>query len=412
MPKNGLQRALARQLLRRFEPLTSRKGVTMVKKNQPRGSSAMYHLAVVAAGVAATVSWAAPSAACGLPPDDAWFVYPTLGEDDVATNAKLMIVKSPRELEVWLHKVVTTDGGAEPADAAAGNSAASNSAAVDGAAIDAIVPANDSDAGGVAVPFEIECLPRAYQELCLITAALEPNTEYRWGNVDPTFDAVEFRFHTGAGERTPQALPTLHVESPSARRSSGGGDCASTRAAQIEASFGAGAEPWVLLSTNPNDFPILIGPGETTASWESIDPEDCLQFQQVNWAGEVSDPNVEVCIPAPSDAGPIDGSVGMPDEAGTSTHSDEDSSHDGDTAIVTSAANGSSTRDSDSEPSATSDGVNPADAGATDAGSPGNASSDGSSGCSCRTAPSAPTASVLWGGLLLGALLTRRRRLG
>lgn len=167
-------------------------------------------------------------------------------------------------------------------------------------------------------------------------------------------------FTTGDSVREPQPLPDVTVEYGGLEDSGGVGSCASLFYAGLTAKFAASQEPWLLWPTNPFDMPLFVGAGRTELTWDSIDPTECFILRQVNWAGQVSTTDVEVCVPPPSGPGFEDA--------------------------------GSGPRAVDAGPLAMK--TSPAD----------------ESGCSCRAPSSEPNGALAWVASLVLALGYRRRR--
>ncbi len=164
---------------------------------------------------------------------------------------------------------------------------------------------------------------RGYNQVCMISANLEPNTRYAWGDAEGSTGDYPQTFVTGNGPKTPSPLPSMTIEVGAPRRAFGGGDCATYQAARLTVEFEASTDAWLLVSGNPLDDPHFVLPGETQASWETLDYEGCFALEQMNFLGEVVTDAHELCIEEP---GP---DSGLSHDAATDT-GDED----GDDAIT------------------------------------------------------------------------------
>jgi MYXO-CTERM domain-containing protein len=325
--------------------------------------------------------------ACGLPVPEP--LYPTATTADIPTNAKL-IFRGGVGVEPWLRKV--------------------NSSALDAGADAGIGPTGTgaepgSDGGRVgAIPLEVACLEEVIGSLCFASAPLEANTSYVWG-VDSEDVEYSESFTTGGSERAPQPLPDVEVEFEGFADGGGGGSCATQFYANLTAKFAPSPEPWVLWPTNPFDTPMFVSAGSAELAWASIDPTECFVIRQVNWEGQVSTTDVEVCVPAPPTSAIQD--------AGETSHDDTDVS------ASTSDAQAPSSRDASDAPSdagsPTAGNFSSRDAATAPLVDAGNGGAEGLSneddGCSCRAPANKPSGALGWLTSLALALAYRRRHL-
>lgn len=326
-------------------------------------------------------TWSAEAYACSPPSSTP--VYPVADATDVPTNAKLMFV-SGFGASPWIREVRPALPDAAPETGSL------------------LIPDSGVADGGEpgAVHLEVACLEERIGSLCFATATLEPNTSYVWGATDEEGYAEVFT--TGDSPRTPQPLPDVTVDFGGFEDGGGGGSCATRFFANLTAKFAASPEPWVLWPTNPSDSPMFVSSGSTELAWASIDPTDCFVMRQVNWLGQVSTTDVEVCVPDPNsdrDAGEtpeLDSAVAKADaQAPVSTATPNTSNVDGLDA-------GHSTNPHTSLDASTTP--------VRDAGSEGSgqgANEEG--GCGCRAASSKP-GTLAWVAPPMLGLVWRRRR--
>jgi MYXO-CTERM domain-containing protein len=232
------------------------------------------------------------------------------------------------------------------------------------------------------------------------TAALEPNTRYIWGAIDAADYEPAQSFTTGPGPKAAVPFPAVEVEVTAVRPSVGGGDCAAIKEGTVEVTVSATSEPWIFLPENTNDLPARIEGGTTEFKWGTIDAATCFGIQQINWAGEIVDTDVDVCVPEPLDAGPDGDSF---DGSANSDVTTNDVSASADATTDAAADFSNATSEPILEPS-------PTDAGTPQPDAEKNALVIDESGCSCRTVSGTSSPAAGWAGLVLVGLIGRRRR--
>lgn len=302
--------------------------------------------------------------ACGPLPDE--ILYPRDGDHDVPTNAQVIARSSDRESSYALRRLVDkADGG-------------------DGSATHVDVGLNVYQ-DTVFVPLVRRCRTQNGYTLCAGTAELQPQSQYALWTNDPTFSSRPLTFRTGDGPATPKPVPQLTARVTALSPAFDGGACESLSPATIELQFSSTGEPWILVPLTSHDGPFLIDADSETFTWTSDAPPACFRLEQMNWAGERSQADIEVCLPLPATE---------PHEAGVDAGATSHDAGDGSTELPD--------RDASARP------LPDGSFGAPDPDEETPASDDGGCGCRMGTRDDATMGGIL--GLLVAALFAKRHR--